>query len=140
MLDELKKIQTIAHREDAGLGTVSIVEFARDLPFDVRRAYYIHGVRKGETRGFHVHRKLDQFLICVNGTIGIMLDDGKSKRECVLDAPSEGLLVLHGVWHTMTWLDEGGILLVLASTPYDEGDYIRDYDAFREGVRSGAFA
>jgi dTDP-4-dehydrorhamnose 3,5-epimerase-like enzyme len=137
MPDEgLISLQTIKVAGHPELGGLSVVEAARDLPFDVKRVYYSYGVSSGQFRGGHAHKKLRQFLICAFGSIKITLDDGSAKREFLLDDPSRGLIVPPGCWRTMEWLEGGSVLLVLASESYDEGDYIRDYDHFINWVRN----
>lgn len=100
------------------------------VPFPIKRIYYISGVKEGVVRGHHAHKTLEQILICVHGSIEISLDDGKQKEAIVLNAPGDFVFVGPSVWHTMKWLEDDSILLVLASQKYDENDYIRDYDEF----------
>lgn len=113
-----------------GKGALSFIEGERDIPFDIRRVYYIHGVPYGTTRGHHAHRELEQLLVCISGSIDILLDNGKERETIHLDDPSKGLYLPPRIWHTMTWLQENSILLVLASGYYDESDHIRDYREF----------
>lgn len=121
-------------------GALTFLESTRDIPFEIKRVYYIYDVAEGARRGFHAHKKLQQVLICVHGSCTILLDDGTEKREAVLSAPGEGLYVGPGVWREMYNFSPGAVLLVLASDFYDEGDYIREYSAFlnymREGIHS----
>jgi dTDP-4-dehydrorhamnose 3,5-epimerase-like enzyme len=136
----MKCLQTIKDPRRPELGGVAVVEFARDVPFEVRRVYYIYGVKLGEIRGYHAHKELSQLLVCVVGAIKVDLDDGRDKREYVLDDPSCGLFVGPSLWRTMEWLRDDSVLLVLASMNYDERDYIRDYDSFlswTQGKKSG---
>jgi dTDP-4-dehydrorhamnose 3,5-epimerase-like enzyme len=135
MLGELKELQTIEVPGHSEFGRLSVVEFSRDLPFDVKRVYYIYGMKSGEIRGRHAHKKLCQFLICVSGSIKIALDDGKSKRDIILNNPAQGLVVPPGCWRTMEWLGDS-VLLVLASENYDESDYIRNYGSFIDWVQN----
>jgi len=118
-------------------GFLSFLESTKDIEFKIKRVYYIYSVPKGTKRGHHAHKELNQFLIALNGKIKIILDNGKDKSEHILSDPSEGLFVGKGIWHTMEWLDENAILLVLASEYYDESDYIRDYDEFLKMVKEG---
>ena len=113
-----------------GKGGLSFIEGERDVPFDIKRVYYIHDVPYGTIRGHHAHRELEQVLVCISGSIDILLDNGKEKDIIRLDDPSKGLFLPPGIWHTMTWLREESVLLVLASGYYDESDHIRDYGEF----------
>ena len=112
-------------------GKLVFLESCKDIPFEIKRVYYIYGVKKGASRGFHAHKKLEQVYICLNGSCKVLLDDGKDKAEVVLDSPSEGLYFGSRVmWREIYDFSEGAVLLVLASDYYDEEDYIRDYSDF----------
>ncbi|MDY9920642.1 MAG: FdtA/QdtA family cupin domain-containing protein [Synergistota bacterium] len=113
-------------------GSLCIAESgSKEVPFDIKRVYYIYDVEKGIARGQHAHKILEQILICLHGEIKVTLDDGKGKiTSHILKDPSEGLYVGPSTWRTMEWLRTGSVLLVLASEHYDESDYIRDYDGF----------
>ena len=121
------------HGDDRG--QLVAIEEGIDLPFDVRRVYYIYDTLPGVRRGFHAHLQLEQILLCVNGSCKIHLDDGYETAEVVLDKPNEGLYISNNMWREMYDFSEGAVLLVLASEHYDEADYIRNYDAFLEMVR-----
>lgn len=118
-------------------GSLTFLEAERDIPFQIRRVYYIYGVREGSRRGFHAHKELQQYLVCLCGSCKILLDDGKEKATIELASPSEGLYVAPGVWHEMYDFSEGTVLMALASDYYDEKDYIRDYDIFLDYMRRG---
>jgi len=111
-------------------GKIVVLDVAETLPFLVRRLYWIHGMREGEARGAHGHRQLIQAMIAVTGRVRIEFDDGQTRSEFLLDRPDRALIVPPGLWRDFTALDAGTTLLVLASDPYDEADYIRDYDEF----------
>lgn len=111
-------------------GKLTFMESDKDVPFQIKRVYYVYDVTKGERRGFHAHRTLDQYLICINGECKVLLDNGKEKCDVLLNHPSQGLYVGPGVWHEMFDFSEGAILLVFASDYYDETDYIRSYEEF----------
>ena len=117
-----------------GLGTLSFFEGERDLPFAIKRIYYIHGVSKGMQRGGHAHKKLRQILWCPYGSILIKLDDGTEKAEVRLDDPTLGLLVEHNIWREMIWEQTDSVLCVAADAWYDETDYIRDYEEFKRSL------
>ena len=115
-------------------GRLISIEGSTDLPFDIARVYYIlPGI--GSARGFHAHRSLEQLMICVAGSCRIVLDDGASRSEHLLNRPDEGLLVGPMTWREMHDFSSDAILLVLASGRFDEDDYIRDYDEFLKQLR-----
>lgn len=111
-------------------GNITVVENDRDVPFEVRRTYYLYDVPGGESRGAHAHRELSQLIIAASGSFSVTLDDGKIKRTFILNRPYQGLYVVPGIWRTLDDFSSGAVCLVLASHPYDAGDYIRDYDEF----------
>ena len=111
-------------------GNLTVVENNKEVPFEVRRTYYLYDVPGGESRGAHAHRALSQLIIAASGSFSVTLDDGKVKRTFVLNRPYQGLYVVPGIWRTLDDFSSGAVCLVLASHPYDAGDYIRDYDEF----------
>lgn len=111
-------------------GNLSVVENGKDIPFDVRRTYYLYDVPGGESRGAHAHRELSQLIIAASGSFSVTLDDGKVKRTFLLNRPYQGLYVVPGIWRTLDDFSSGSVCLVLASHEYDEKDYIRDYEEF----------
>ena len=121
----------------SNLGFLVHLESKQDISFSFKRVYYTYGVKKGIIRGHHAHKALKQLLICVYGVIEIMCDNDEKKEYTVLDDPAKGLYVGPGIWHTMKWLKDDSVLLVLASEYYDESDYIRDYDEFIRLVKEG---
>lgn len=116
--------------ETPGEGRLSFFEEERDLPFSIRRIYYIYGTEAGVQRGGHAHRRLRQLLFCPWGSILIRLDDGREKAQVLLDDPCKGLVLGSGLWREMLWNKTGSVLCVAASEYYSEADYIRDYDQF----------
>lgn len=113
------------------LGWLIALEGERNIPFPIRRAYYIFGTRPGVRRGRHAHRRLRQVLVCVAGECTILLDDGRQREDVRLTGNDRGLVLDPMVWHEMHDFSPGCVLLVLADGWYDEGDYIRDYAGFR---------
>lgn len=111
-------------------GNLSVVENSKDVPFDIKRAYYLYDVPGGESRGAHAHKELKQLIIAASGSFTVVLDDGKVKRSFFLNRPYQGLLVPPGIWRDLVDFSSGSVLLCLASEPYDATDYIRDYDEF----------
>nr|AXL04834.1 dTDP-6-deoxy-hex-4-ulose isomerase [Aeromonas hydrophila] len=111
-------------------GYLVSLENNKNIPFDIKRVYYIYGTEKKISRGFHAHRALKQVAICVSGSCRIVMNDGLNKEEVVLDSPSQGLLIGIMQWHEMYDFSDDCVLMVLADQLYDESDYIRDYDYF----------
>jgi dTDP-4-dehydrorhamnose 3,5-epimerase-like enzyme len=123
--------EVIDHR-----GYLSFAETGRHLPFLVQRVYYIHHVPKGATRGHHAHRGLEQILIALCGSFEIVLDDGHGPVTVRLGRPNQGLYVAPMVWTSEQTFEPQTICLVLASRPYEESDYIRDYAEWQRDTRS----
>lgn len=117
-------------------GQLVALEENKNIPFSVKRVYFMYDTLENVTRGKHAHIKLQQILFCVTGACTIRLDDGDEKVEVRLDQPSRGLLIGPGVWREMYDFTQGAVLMVLASEYYDESDYIRDYDVFLKNVRN----
>jgi len=115
-------------------GRLVVIEGQTDVPFEVKRIFYIYGVQAGVTRGQHSHYKARQYLIAVNGSCKVTLDDGQQKMTYQLDRPNLGLLQDALVWGSMHDFSSDCVLLVLASQHYDEADYIRDYDDFLKSL------
>ncbi len=122
-------IELSSHASDRR-GNMSVVENGKSLPFDVKRVYYIYDVPGGVERGGHAHRSLYQLIIAVSGSFTVTLDDGHIKRTFFLNRPYKGLLVVPGMWRTIEDFSSGAVCMVLASSEYDESDYIRNYDSF----------
>ena len=101
-----------------------------DIPFEIRRVYFIYGVSVGAVRGAHTHKKTVQVLFCIQGKITMALDNGREKKSVILDKPNIGILLEPGVWHEMEDFQKDTILLVLASERHEEEDYVRDYEDF----------
>ena len=116
-------------------GMLVAVEQKKDIPFEIKRVYYIYATRPDVRRGFHAHKTLKQVLICVHGSCKILLDDGMDREIIVLDEPYMGLYVPKGIWHEMYDFSPNAVLLVLASDLYNEDDYIRNYDEFLAFVK-----
>lgn len=127
---------TFQRHEDAR-GALVAVEENKEIPFPIKRVYYMYGVAQDTARGFHAHKKLEQVLICIHGSCKIVLDNGKEKQVVVLDKPYEGLYVGNLIWREMFDFSSDAVLLVLASELYNENDYIRDYETFLNVVKAG---
>jgi dTDP-4-dehydrorhamnose 3,5-epimerase-like enzyme len=111
-------------------GNLTPVEANDDIPFGIKRVYYLYDVPGGESRGGHAHKALFQLIIAVGGSFAVTLYDGMNKKSFVLNRPYQGLLVVPGIWRELDDFSSGSVCLVLASEKYDTEDYIRDYDEF----------
>lgn len=116
-------------------GNLTFLEGHRHVPFDIRRVYYLYDVPGGEERGGHAHRELQQLIIAASGSFEVVLDDGRSKQTFFLNRSYYGLFVPKMLWRELKNFSSGSVCLVLASLPYDEADYYRDYDEFLKGVQ-----
>ncbi len=116
-------------------GNLTVAEQLRNIPFGIKRVYWVYDVPGGESRGGHAHKKCKEFIIAVSGSFHVTLDNGKEKTIYLLTHPYQGLLVETNIWRTLDDFSSGAVCLVLASEPYDENDYIRDYNEFLEYVK-----
>ncbi|EFN7723508.1 WxcM-like domain-containing protein, partial [Escherichia coli] len=117
-------------------GMLVALEQAKNIPFEIKRVYYMFGTQGNVRRGYHAHKKIRQVAIPLNGSCRFHLDNGREKIDVVLDDPALGLLIEPGVWHEMYDYSKNCILLVLASDIYDENDYIRNYEDFMRSVKN----
>ncbi|MEI4768841.1 FdtA/QdtA family cupin domain-containing protein [Psychrobacillus sp. FJAT-51614] len=113
-------------------GFLSVIESNNQIPFDIKRVFYIYGTKEGVSRGFHAHHKTRQALICVAGSCKVYLDNTVRKEDVILDSPNKVLILEPNDWHEMYDFTPDCVLLVLASELYDSNDYIRDYQEFLE--------
>ncbi len=127
------KFDFSSHGDDRG--QLIALEGKRDIPFDIKRVYYIYNTAKGVRRGYHAHKRLEQILICVSGSCKILLDNGFETEEVLLDDPTVGLYISNNMWREMYDFSSDAVLLVLASELYDEKDYIREYQEFIKFIR-----
>lgn len=111
-------------------GNLAFIESQTHVPFDIARVYYLYDVPSGSVRAGHAHKVLHQLLIAVSGSFDIRLHDGTSEERVTLNRPHVGLHIGPMQWREIDNFSSGSVCLVLASTPYDEADYIRDFDAF----------
>lgn len=111
-------------------GNLSVVQHHKDIPFDIKRVYYLYDVPGGASRGAHAHKELWQLMIATSGSFRVTLDDGKEKKSFFLNRPYQGLLVKPGIWRDLDEFSSGACCFVLASEDYDEKDYIRNYKDF----------
>lgn len=117
-------------------GQLIALETHRQVPFDVKRVFYIYGTQEGVPRGNHSHYKTKQFLVAVHGSCKVTLDNGTEKETFDLNKPSLGLFQDALIWGTMHDFSHDCVLMVLADDYYDAGDYITDYDTFLKVVKS----
>jgi len=117
-------------------GSLIAFEENHNVPFDIKRVFYIYGTQEGVSRGQHSHYKTRQLLIAINGSCKVTLDDGDKKETFLLNKPNVGLLQDALVWGTMLDFSQDCILMVFADTYYDESDYIRDYQEFLKEVKN----
>lgn len=108
-----------------------------EIPFDIKRVYFIYGVSIGAARGAHTHKETSQVLFCIRGNIQINLDNGMERESVILDKPNIGVLLEPGVWHEMEDFKKDTILLVLASKRHEELDYVRSYEDFLRSYAKG---
>ncbi|AYV57240.1 WxcM-like domain-containing protein [Leptospira kmetyi] len=117
-------------------GNLIIMEALRDIPFEIKRVYYINNLENSvSVRGLHAHREIEQVIFCINGSFTLKLDDGDSKQEIVMNQDNCGVLLGKMLWHSMENFSSGCVLLVAASDYYREDDYIRDYKDFINAVK-----
>lgn len=115
-------------------GNLTFIEAERHIPFQIARVYYLYDVPEGAVRGGHAHRELEQLILPIGGSFDIVLDDGSERKRVVLDQPRVGLYLPRLIWRELENFSAGAFCLVLASAPYDESDYYRDYAEFRAAV------
>lgn len=125
-------IELQKHGDDRG-ALISLEE-SKNIPFEIKRVYYMFDTTEGVARGFHAHRDLQQIAIVLRGSCRFILDDGSERIELLLDNPAQGLLINSVIWREMKDFSSDCVLMVLADRAYDEGDYIRNYDDFLEEV------
>lgn len=115
-------------------GALVILEENKQIPFEVKRLYYMYGIHFEQRRGFHAHKALTQMAFVIQGQCKMLMDDGINKVDLCLNSPKNGLLIEPMVWHEMYDFSKDCILMVLADDFYDESDYIRNYDEFMKMV------
>lgn len=134
---QIRLIQLQTHGDDRG-ALVSL-EQDKNIPFEIKRVYYLFKTKEGVRRGFHAHKALKQVAIAVRGSCRFLLDDGTEKVNILLDNPAQGLLIDSCIWREMYDFSDDCVLMVIADQLYDESDYIREYSVFKSGVnKNGA--
>jgi UDP-2-acetamido-3-amino-2,3-dideoxy-glucuronate N-acetyltransferase len=122
---------------DAATGSIVVAQGERDLPFAIKRVYFLHSVPADQTRGLHAHKTLVQLAVCVKGSCRFHLDDGRDSADVVLSSPHHGIVIRPMLWREMSHFSSDCVLLVLASEHYDEADYIRSYEEFKRVITAG---
>ncbi len=112
-------------------GNLSFIEEFKQIPFKIERTYWIYDVPGGEHRGGHAYRENEEFIVALSGSFDVVLDDGINKTTYSLNRSYYGLYVPKGIWREMNNFSTNSLALILASTPYSQDDYIRDYQEFK---------
>ncbi|REF25605.1 dTDP-4-dehydrorhamnose 3,5-epimerase-like enzyme [Xenorhabdus cabanillasii] len=133
---DIKLIPLQTHGDERG--SLVALEYGSNIPFEIKRVYYLFNTDKGVKRGFHAHRNLKQIAIAVRGSCRFVLDDGKERVSLLLDNPAQGLVIESFIWREMIDFSEDCVLMVLANELYDESDYVRNYDDFLGSVQGRA--
>jgi UDP-2-acetamido-3-amino-2,3-dideoxy-glucuronate N-acetyltransferase len=129
------RLHELQHVKDLR-GDLSAIEWDRELPFRPKRAFFVYNVPNARVRGEHAHKACHQFLLCLHGSVAVIVDDGQSREEFRLNEPHIGIHIPPGVWGTQYKYSSEAVLFVLASHEYDAEDYIRDYDEYLEYLKS----
>ena len=115
-------------------GDLSFIEGGSDVPFEIKRVYYLYNVPTGSERGGHAHRKLEQVIFAISGSCRVTVNDGRSQSDFLLNNPRQGLHIGQLIWRTIDSFSQGCVCMVIASQPYDEDDYYRSYEDFLKEV------
>ncbi|MDD6843934.1 MAG: FdtA/QdtA family cupin domain-containing protein [Prevotellaceae bacterium] len=116
-------------------GNLTVAQSMDHIPFNVSRVYWVYDVPAGESRGGHAHKQCREFIVAASGSFTVTLDDGYTQTSYHLNHPWQGLYVETGVWRTLNDFSSGAVCLVLASDPFEEDDYIRDYNDFLDTLK-----
>jgi dTDP-4-dehydrorhamnose 3,5-epimerase-like enzyme len=120
-------------------GNMSFIESNRQVPFDIKRVFFLYDVPSGATRGGHAHKTLKQIVIALSGSFDVVLDDGKNKKTFFLNRPHYGMYIPPGIWSELGNFSSNSLALSLASDLFNESDYIRDYEVFKTMVQNGVW-
>ena len=129
-LEDVKYINFTSHDTD---GSLVALEENNEIPFEIKRIFYVKGVKTLDYRGCHSHHKTEQVLVCLNGKVTVVCHDGTSEEKYVLDKHTKGLYIPNEVWDSQVYHSSDTILLVLSNTNYDKEDYIENFDDFLKG-------
>ena len=128
---EMSKVHT-------DVGNITILENGDNIPFDVKRVYYLYDVPSGEERGGHAHYELEQYIVSASGSFDVILDDGVNRRRISLNRPNLALHIVPGLWRSLDNFSSGSICMVLASHVYNEADYLRNYVKYLKIKKNGS--
>jgi dTDP-4-dehydrorhamnose 3,5-epimerase-like enzyme len=117
-------------------GNLSVIEENKNIPFEIKRVYFLYDVPSGATRGGHVHKKCQQLIIALSGSFTVVLDDGFKRKSFFLNRPHYGLYVPPGIWRELENFSSNSIALSITSELYDENDYIRSYEEFKQTAKN----
>ena len=131
---KINKVNFTKHGDNRG--QLIAIEECRDIPFNIKRVYYMYNTTRGVTRGKHSHKHLQQILVCLSGSCKILLDNGVEKSVVELNKPDEGLYISNNIWREMFDFTPNCILMAFASEYYNEDDYIRNYDEFLKYIEN----
>lgn len=120
-------------------GNLSFVEQLNQIPFEIKRTYWIYDVPGGENRGGHAFKKNEEFIIALSGAFDVIVDDGEQKKTFTLNRSYYGLYVPAGLWREMENFSTNSLALEFGSIKFDANDYIRDYDKYLELKNNGTF-
>lgn len=134
---QIVKYQFQQHGDDRG-HLIALEEY-NDIPFTIKRVYYMYDTKTGIRRGYHAHKSLEQILVCIHGSCKVLLDNGREKKIVYLEKPYEGLYIPNNIWREMYDFENDAVLMVFASEVYDENDYIRDYETFLKCTKQNNF-
>jgi len=112
-------------------GNLCPIEGSKDVPFDIKRVFYVYGVNDKDTRGQHAHYKTQQLLICLSGKVEVVCKDGLKESRFLLESPQQALYIPEMIWDEQVYRTSDSVLVVLSSTSYDPSDYIHDWDQFK---------
>lgn len=116
-------------------GNLTVIEGETDVPFAIQRVYWVYDVPAGEYRGGHAHKNCRELLVALSGSFQVTIDNGTEKETYLLNHPYQGLLIEAGLWRTLDDFSSGAVCMVLASDPFEEEDYIREYEKFIKGKK-----
>ena len=122
----------------ATTGNITVLENSVNVPFDVKRIYYLYDVPSGEERGGHAHYELEQYIVAASGSFDVILDDGVNRRRISLNRPNLALHIVPGLWRSLDNFSSGSICMVLASHVYNEADYLRNYVKYLKIKKNGS--
>jgi dTDP-4-dehydrorhamnose 3,5-epimerase-like enzyme len=134
MVQHMQVIKYTFQQHGDERGMLVVLEELNDIPFEIKRVYYMYDTRGNVRRGCHAHQDLEQILICVHGSCKVLLDNGTERKKVCLEKPYEGLYIPSDIWREMYDFSADAVLMVLASKFYEEDDYIRDYQQFLDYV------